>query len=468
MKTSAPSEATTPKEEPKSSTALPPAPPPLNGFFFSSYGRMVAGTDLRGRAYHDADIVAHGSRLDESSYVELTLRRDDYWSKTDSSTRLVTTLAVANPIFHYTGNFDAKLAIRNLYVEERDLGLKGLSAWAGSRMYRGDDIYLLDWWPLDNVNTVGAGARYDLGKTYAAIHGGFSMPNTPFYFQQVDRPAPLNVPGSVPVAILERQRFIGSAKVSHTIPFGETGGIKIIGYAEAHHLPAGQRETKIPRVFETLSSDGGFVIGAQAGLFTGERNNHVNLFLRYASGLAAYGEFTSPNYTNLEGTTAGARELLAAVGGNWEFGPVGVMFGGYVRSFRDASAGLDAGDVDEGVIIARPHLFFGEIGGVALEGSYQVAQRGVASLVDTTGKPLEASSGPLTAGAFRVGLVPFLSPAGRGTYSRPQFRLIYLLTVPTGSAKALYPTDNILSVRGLEQFLGFGAEWWFNETTYGG
>ena len=28
-----------------------------------------------------------------------------------------------------------------------------MGIWAGSRMYRGDDIYLLDFWPLDNLNT---------------------------------------------------------------------------------------------------------------------------------------------------------------------------------------------------------------------------------------------------------------------------------------------------------------------------
>jgi len=80
------------------------------------------------------------------------------------------------------------------------------------------------------------------------------------------------------------------------------------------------------------------------------------------------------------------------VGGNGEVGSLGVMFGGYLRSFRSASAPLAARDVDEGVISARPHVFFGDVGGVALEGSYQVAQRGVVSLTDTTGKALDAST----------------------------------------------------------------------------
>jgi hypothetical protein len=33
-------------------------------------------------------------------------------------------------------------------------------------MYRGDDVYLLNWWPLDNLNMVGGGARYNAGEPH--------------------------------------------------------------------------------------------------------------------------------------------------------------------------------------------------------------------------------------------------------------------------------------------------------------
>ncbi len=139
-------EPATTKDRP---TAAEKAPEPEHqgSFSFGSYGRMIAATDARGGPGRDADIVAHGSRLDEGNYVELELRRDDDWAITKSKTRLVATLAFASPVFHYTGEFDANLAVRNLYIEERDLALEGLSVFAGSRMLRGDDIYLLDWWP---------------------------------------------------------------------------------------------------------------------------------------------------------------------------------------------------------------------------------------------------------------------------------------------------------------------------------
>ena len=158
---------------------------------------MITAGDLRGHPGRDANIVEHGSRLDEGNYVELELRRDDYWNVTKTGTRLVATLAVASPIFHYTGDFSVQMAVRNLYLETRGVGGSGLSVWAGSRMYRGDDIYLLDYWPLDNLNTVGGGARYDFSNnTFLAAHYGLSQPSSDFFLQSVSEPQPFNNPGA--------------------------------------------------------------------------------------------------------------------------------------------------------------------------------------------------------------------------------------------------------------------------------
>jgi maltoporin len=454
-----------------------PEPEPPSGFAFGTYGRMIAATDGRGRPGRDADIVAHGSRLDESNYVELELRRDDWWAKTRSSTRLVATLAIANPVFHYDGDFDITMAVRNLYLEERDLGAKGLSAWMGSRMYRGDDIYLLDWWPLDNLNTVGGGARYafEWGKkpdgtaqrSAVALHMGLNQPDSIFFQQTVERPAPLNQFGATDVEVLDRQKWIGSLRLEHIVPFGKQSGLKGVGWFEAHRLPAGQREQD-PGIFEALPDDNGYVIGAEIGAFTGVRDTHVNLFVRYATGLAAYGDLATPVQLGVDRTATGAHEILAAVGGNWELGPVGVMLGAYVRSFRNASADLDFGDVDEGIIVARPHVFFGEYGGLAVEGSYQALQRGVVTVPAGDEAADQAPSGPLTARLFRVGFVPFISPAGRGDYSRPHIRLIWAITARDDAARALYPEDDVFGLRSVEHFFGIGAEWWFNSSSYGG
>ena len=56
------------------------------------------------------------------------------------------------------------------------------------------------------------------------------------------------------LAVLDRQKFIGSFKLSHIVPAGESGGVKGVLYAEMHRLPAGQTETH-PEVFESLPAD---------------------------------------------------------------------------------------------------------------------------------------------------------------------------------------------------------------------
>jgi maltoporin len=425
---------------------------------------LIAASDLRGGPGRDADIVAHGVRLDEGNYVELELRRDDYWSVTRTGTRLVATLAMASPLFHYTGNFDVQMAVRNLYLEARGIGGSTLSAWAGSRIYRGDDIYLLDYWPLDNLNTVGGGVRCDLAPdTYVAAQYGFSQPTTDFFIQSVTRAQPFNDPGTANVLVLNRQELVGSLKASHIRRLGEAAGVKGVVYTELHQLPAGQHEVQ-PGQLQSLPGDLGWVIGGQVGLFSGKRDGHVDLFVRYAGGLAAYGDFTTPDQLAPDRTTNGARELVLALGGNYEIGRFGLMAGAYLRSFRNASPALDFGDVDEGIIALRPHVFFGQLGGLAVEGSYQMQQRGViAPASPADGTP---GSGPLTPHVWRFGVVPFLSPAGRGDYSRPQFRLIYVVTARDSSARALYPQNDAFSTRSVEHFLGFGAEWWFNSTSY--
>jgi maltoporin len=472
------------KEEPPPADAKALAPPPKkeepppqaqNGFFFGSYGRMVSATDFHGRPGRDADIVARGSRLDESPYFELDVRRQDYWETTKSFTRVVATLGITSPVFHYTSDFTIRMAVRNLYLEERDLGLKGLSAWVGSRMYRGDDAYLLDFWPLDNLNTVGGGLRYDFNenRTFVAAHAGLNQPNTGFFKQTVQSSLPLNqVNGAASVDVLNRQKFIGSLKVGHVIMLGGDTGVKGALYGELHQTSAAQRETSKPGTYENLPADVGYVIGAQLGAFTSNAT-HLNLFIRYAGGMAAYGEFGSPYQLAPDKTSSGAHELWITASGNWERGPLGIMAAGYIRSFRDASPDLDFNDVDEGILIARPHLYFTDWMGLAVEGSYQAQQRGVSWAAGVpnvpVGSTIPASSGPLSASLVRFGLIPFFNPAGKGDYSRPQFRVIYLLTRRDAGARALYPTNDVFALRTWEHFFGVGVEWWFNAaTTYGG
>lgn len=457
------------KAEAESRQAKPPGTvtdaqkPPnyADGFHFGSYGRVVAAGDLRGRPGRDADIVARGSRWDEQTYAELELRREDYWEKTGAYTRIVATLALRHPIFHYDGNFDAQLALRNLYIEEVDLGLKGLSFWAGSRMYRGDDIYVLDWWPLDNLNTIGGGAGYQFKTgTFIKVHGGVQQPKHDFYLQSVPRTRPFNQPGEVQVTVLDRQRIITSYKLGHVFKLGQSGGVKLIGYGETHHVRAGQRELDY-RDFEDVPADNGYVAGGEVSLFSGKRSTHLNVWVRHAWDLAAYGDLSAPTQLAPDRTTKGARELIVALGGNYEKKFFGLMLGSYFRRFRNASPDLDFNDLNEGIVLARPTFWIGEVAGVSLEGSYQLIQRGVLPAIEGQDSPE-----PLFASMGRVGVMPFWTPGGRGSYARPHIRAMYMLSVRDDGARALYAVDDVFNIRRIDHFIGIGAEWWFGSTSY--
>lgn len=439
----------------------PNTPPGFaDGFHFGSYGRVIAGGDATGRPGRNGDIVARGSRLDESNYAELELRREDYWKNSGAYTRIVATSAFANPVFHYTGQFNATIALRNLYLEVRNAGVRGLSVWAGSRMYRGDDIYLLDFWPLDNLNTIGGGLGYTFrGGTELKFHAGLNQPTDPFYRQTILRPPAYNQFGQAEVAILDRQKMVSSLKLTHIWPVGATGGVKGILYGELHYVPPGQREVE-SKVYEDVPKDMGFVAGGQLSAFTGKRSTYFNLTTRFAQGIAAYGELNAPRQLRTDRTARGAYELLITLSGNFEKGPFGLLMGSYYRQFRNASRGLDWDDLNEGIVIVRPHLWFAKIAGVAVEASYQAQQRGV--LVEQDPGLFK----PVFAQMARFGVIPFITPGGPGAFQRPHIRLIYLLSVRDAGARSLYPTDDVFARRTIDHFIGVGAEWWFGSTSY--
>ena len=455
-------EDTRPPEKEADPGETPDQAPPnyADGFHFGSYGRVAVGTDARGRPGRDADIVARGSRMDESSYLELELRREDYWEKTGAYTRIVSTIAFAGPLFHSTGKFDANLGIRNLYVEESGLGTDRLRIWAGSRMYRGDDIYLLDFWPLDNLNTVGGGLSYTfLENLTLRLHTGINQPQSAFFYQTSPRPLALGQLGEAQVAITSRQKFISSARLSNIFHVGESGGIKPVLYGEVHYTSQAQRERDV-RQFEDLPLETGVLVGAQVGMFTGKRSTHLNLVARYASGLAAYGEWGTPTQLGSDRTTKGAKEFLVAASGNYEKGPFGVLLGSYWRLFRNASPSLDYADLGEGIFMVRPTYWFGKGGGgLSVEGSYQAQRRGVLIDEATDAKPQFGQMG-------RIGVMPFLSPGGRGNYQRPHLRLIYLASLRDAGARRLYPRDDVFGLRSVDHYIGLNAEWWFGSTSY--
>jgi hypothetical protein len=431
------------------------------GFHFGSYGRVRAATDLRGGGPQNANIVAHGSRLDEPPYLELELRDTEYPNK-DLRVRVISTIAVAGDPFHYTGEFQATTAVRNMFVDIRGLGAPGLSLWAGARMYRGDDIYLLDFWPLDNLNTVGGGAIFDAtDSTRIAAHVGTNrLLDGAFQYQEQALPSRAHF-GTDTVATLDRPRTIASTKITQFFPNNHSPtGLKLSLYAEGHFLPSGEYDpsTATVQAKRRLPSDTGFVVGAQGTYYGfGERDGHVHLWARYARGIAAYGDLAVPFGLDQDRRATKASELLMATSGNFETGRFGAMMGAYLRHFNDASgAEYSSNKYWEGIFALRPIVYATKHTAVGFEGSYQYKSANVLSDDGTH----------LTPQAWRFSLLPMITPYGWGSYKRPIIYLVYTATMRNNAAQQTYPVDDPRASRPTEHYFGLHAEWWFNSSSY--
>jgi len=433
------------------------------GFHFGSYGRVRAATDLRGGGPQYGNLVAHGSRLDSEPYLELEFREVQYPDdkNKDLRVRVVSTLAFAGDPFHYTGRWESHMALRNMFVDVQGVGDKGLTLWAGARMYRGDDIYLLDFWPLDNLNTVGAGAVLDVGSgTRVQAHVGSNrLLDSDFQYQA--RLVPSRDDFGTDLAVtLDRPRVLASTKITQYFNgFQAVRGFKSSLVAEGHYLPEGVRETSdnTVRPSHRLPTDTGFVLGAQAtGYGFGERDGHVHLFLRYARGVAAFGDLATPSLLDAK-SRAKASEWLFATAGNYEIDRFGIMMGAYARLF-DASLGAEysANKYWEGIFVTRPQVYLTEHTAVGTEISYQFKNRKV---LDDSGRHRVPS-------AWRLSFLPMITPAGWGGYKRPILYGVYTATFRNDAAKDSYPTEDPRSHRSMEHYLGLHAEWWFNSSSY--
>jgi hypothetical protein len=464
--------------EPRTSAAVAvfPAQHPGGGFRFGSYGRVVAGGDLRGGKPEKIRVAARAPRIVEGSYLELDLSygfiRPSEGSDGDLVIRPVITLAFDGTLFHDTGQFDARPALRNVYLDA--YVSDRLLVWGGSRMYRGDDIYLLDFWPLDDQNTVGGGFVFRqpviapddhdpsraTHSVEAAAHVGVNRLNHPFTFQEIDVPDPAH--GSTTIVQLNRQRVVASATATYLVaPRGGIGG-KAKFHGEIHTLPAGERK-RVDGTFESLPADSGMLVGGQLGAFGfapegSPYRRHVNLFVRYAKGLAAFDELAPPTSFGPDLRSNRASELSFALSANWDHALGSVMIGALSRRFVDADR--DEIDFDDGweytlnarpLVRTLPDLFFGA------DVSYQARfPRGV------NPRTLVAAD----ASVFQIAPMLVYSPIGASGYDRPQLRLVYRAAHLDQGARDLYVPEDPRHTRPWVHFLGLQVEWWFNSFTY--
>ena len=428
------------------------------GFRFGSYGRIAAATDLRGGRPEPVAIVAHGPRVVEPSYLELEFQYA-FRARSGVLLRTVTTLAYDDQLFHETGRFEAGPAIRNLYAEAR--WKNGASAWVGSRMVRGDDLYLFDWWPLDDDNTVAAGGAWVQGKLTLAGHVGVNRLLDPFQYQEVDVAAPEQ--GATTIVQLNRQRMIGSITGTYVVD-GEAGRhAKLRVHAQLHGLPAGERRRATDASIEHLPRDWGTTVGLELGTWRDRddagRFHHLNLFARWSKGLAAYDELAPPTAVDTElKTFPRASELVLGVGTSFDLRLGNVVGAAYARRFVDADPNeRDRDDGWEYAIDVRPLARVAGDVHVGADLSYQVRfPRGLDPLSGVAADPAVLAIAPMLVYA----------PMGPSAFDRPQLRVVYRAAHLNDGALGLYAEDDPRRGHPWVHYLGVQAEWWFNSSSY--
>jgi maltoporin len=451
--TSAPNSAsppTAPAAPPRQFDTTPA--PAESGFRFGSYGRVSAASDLGGRTPSAQSITSHPPRIVENTYVELELRH----TTAARGWRLTTTItpAIVGEPFHYTGTFDSTIAVRNLNLSAQQ---GGLSLWAGSRMVRGDDIYLLDYWPLDNLNLVGGGAGYVIGDLELKVHTGTNRLLDPYQHQTVA--VPDVVFGAETIEKLDRQRVVGAAKASYTLRRPPELGLKVVAYLEGQGIGGGRRERPDGTIL-ALPADGGLVVGAQLGAYgfgPGARG-HANLFLRMGLGLAATDWLGVPEDVGVSRKTWGAAsEFVVGLSLNHELGEVGVQLGGYARRFVSAAPDPDSDSASgvEAVANVRPWFHLSGPWAVALDLSYQ--GRFPNGIDPSTLKPV-------TRTVLQAAPILTFTPTGPGSYSRPQLRLVYRVAHLDEGARAMYSFEDPRRDDAWVHYLGLQAEWWFDSS----
>lgn len=429
------------------------------GFRFGSYGRVVAGTDLRGGKPAPVHVAAHGPRVVEQSYLELDLAYAFAFDM-GGTLRTVTTLAYDDQLFHDSGEFTAGPAIRNLYAEAT---LGDFSGWVGSRMLRGDDLYLFDYWPLDDLNTVGAGAAVTTARLEVSGHVGVNRLRDRFQYQERQVADPEL--GATTVVQLNRQRMIASARAGYTMAKAPTAlSTRARLYGELHGLPSGTRRRESDATLEALPQDWGTTLGLELSAWglapaASRYRRHANLFVRWSRGLAAFDELAAPTSFDAElRTFPKASEVVVGAGANWDDAWGHVMFAAYARRFVDADVNVhDRDDGWEYAVDVRPAVKLQRRGlYAALDLAYEA--RFPRGLQPTT---------QLAADAAIVSIAPMLSfhPTGPSAFDRPELRVIYRAAHQNDGALALYPVGDPRA-RAWTHYLGVEAEWWFNSNSY--
>ena len=225
-------------------------------------------------------------------------------------------------------------------------------------------------------------------------------------------------------------------------------------YGEVHAINKGSRLETQPEQIVELPKDYGWLIGAQFGISNFLDGSYANLFIKYAAGLAAYGDLAIPFGVDTSKKALDAKNLTVglSVGINI-LSYADVLVGGYVWYFADADGIIE--DFDDGVEGVWDIRLTGHVGKYFRPGIELSQQLRKPNGVNPASLKQELAS------IFKFSLLPAVR-FGDGVLGRPEFRFNYTLSVLNDAAQYLYNEKDYLRDKKYVHFVGFAAEWWFN------
>ena len=185
-------------------------------------------------------------------------------------------------------------------------------------------------------------------------------------------------------------------------------------FTQRHGLPSGTyREDDLD--IQNLPADWGFLIGGELSVYSKRQPNFINLFVKYATGLATVDELEIPTKASLMEKTAGSHEYLVGTSANYETADWGLLWGSYARYYLDSDDNIyDFDDRFEFATALRPTYFATDNFHIASEASVQILRpNGISPVTQEHDIPM----------AFQLAVMPTLA-AGKVATPGPTYDLL--------------------------------------------
>lgn len=437
-------------------------------FSFGNYGRAGVGygVGIQGQFPRSLNLNGMGSiggRFEENDYLELALaghftpvsaQKDTTDINMQIRLGFFTTQGqiIGNVTSNSYGGITA--AMPELFAEAKNIMGSKWSVWAGARLFRGDDIHIIDHFYFDDHSSQGFGIKHKNTQFSIMFPGSVDTNSTlPPYFY-------LNIVNGTPVLGL-RNRTVSI--LEHTIP-QKNGYIKLLG--EYHRLASATDKDTTSNL--NYPSDYGFVLGIKhsINLKTKLLGSMQAFSIRYGARIANGGDggasktfltYGGPNLNTNKFSKAYSIALtetfLLNLSKHYSLNGYGI----FTKS-RGASDSLNKTPD----YLGKQMLFNRKT-------DFAIGARGTWYLKDWLHILHEIDfawrkDGSQDAAQMsKITLAPTLVPNGkRDVWSRPHFRLVYSL-----AHYNKFASDNLYSPflaqagnKRWGNYLGFKTEWW--------